>query len=191
MNKTPILSCCLTYGFETSDTFSIATLLQRMLKIHFDVSDRPDMGGKVYEFKSWTANIGELQSVVLFPNYVDGFGWTEPVFKNCLLVSEIFWETTNLIELGRLAAAVEAYNDPRIHPIRYNVGGDLFANGIVDSIRREFLPDEERELRWDSHFKDFKAEDEDDDFDEDDFDDEETSEPKELKDVVSANQTSS
>jgi hypothetical protein len=137
-----------------------------MLRIDLDMSDRPDMGGKVYEFKSWTTNIGELESVLLSPNYVDGFGWSEPAFKNCPLVCEIFWQTTNLIELGRLAATVEVYNDPRIQLIRYEVIGDLFQDGSIDQLRREFPPTEERELRWDSHFQDFEAE-------EDDCDDEE------------------
>ncbi|HAZ48622.1 MAG TPA: hypothetical protein DDW76_38060 [Cyanobacteria bacterium UBA11369] len=173
MNKAPVLSCCLTYGFETSDSFSIARLLERMLRVNFDMSDRPDMGGKVYEFKSWTANVGELESVLLCPNYVDGFGWKEPAFKNCLLLSEIFWQTTNLLDLGQLAADVEVDNDPRIHLIYYEVIGDMFGDGIIHQLRREFPPNE-RELRWDSHFKDFKAEDE-----EDDFDDEETSKPEE------------
>lgn len=157
MNTQPLLSCHLTYGFETLDAISAADLLELILNIPLSKNDSDDFDSKLYEYHAPSAEVGELESVLLFDNRITETNCKESLFPECWFVAHIVWRTTNLLEPGRLDAAIKVCGDVRIKLIRYQISGDLFEDGVNRLLNREFHSGE-KELQWDSHFNKFESE---------------------------------
>jgi len=150
MSEAPILSCSLVVGFETLTIEAAADLLELVLQVPMSRYDRPDQGGVVYEFQpSPEPPLGRLVQVLLTRNQVQGFGWKEPQAPQCSFVTEIFWRTRNLLEIGRLSMALESLGDARLHLLTYEVFGDLCGDGRRQQLRRVFGEGGLEEARWD------------------------------------------
>lgn len=147
--------CELTYGLEDcDDLFDAAEQIEKVLKIYMGSCYAPDMGGKYYEFRSQDEKIGELYRVVVRSNDQYASSGSEWEFKFCPIIVSINLETINLLEIGRIAAAIESGIAYKKHLIFYDVSAEDKEEGSL-TLQRVFYPDSPAETLWNSHFSSY------------------------------------
>jgi hypothetical protein len=143
-----IFMCHLTFGFRTDDLAEAKSVTRAIFDVSFEERRDQSLGGRYLEYSRPSAPSGELSSLLLRPNTLNKRTWLYPERKESSLLLDLTLFTSNLLELGRIAAAVEAQCGDALQAVAYRVVGDLYGDRVPRMLEREFSSAEEAAPTW-------------------------------------------
>jgi hypothetical protein len=107
-NKPLQLAMRLDVGFYSNDLWAVERLLGQALNLDLVLQDDLELGGVYFDYEPWPVPDSGLCDVRLRQNYVAGTGWRVAHRPDLPIIAEINLRSTNLLEIGEVAAYLEA-----------------------------------------------------------------------------------
>jgi hypothetical protein len=168
------LLCDLTFGFESPDYAEAEKLTKSLFGVPLKEHNDQWLGGRYLSYSRPDAAVGEMTSLLVRPNALRRWTWLYPDRKEHKLLLHLTLDTPNLLELGRIAATLEAQCGDALQPVGYRVVGNLLCDRIARMLARTFTTKEDAAPQW--HLGHERLEPEEDDDDEEWWDEDEDEE---------------